>query len=155
MITVPETFRQRPRWWHDQSGREWLDQLPTLVADQCRRWDLQVDGDPLHGSNALVVPVRRHHDAAVLRLSPPGDDITEEVAALRWWAGRGTVRLFGVDLDSRAMLLERLSVSRSLQSEPLSVAIPVIAALMRELAVSARPGTTSTATIAAGHVATA
>jgi hypothetical protein len=56
MITVPGTFRVMPRWWHDHRGRAWLDALPVLVASQCRRWDLQVDGDPLHGSNALVVP---------------------------------------------------------------------------------------------------
>ena len=143
-----------PRWWRDQHGREWLDQLPNLVAEQCRRWDLAVDGELAHGSNALVVPVRRHDGLAVLRLSPPGDDVTDEAAALRWWAGRGSVRLFDVDVSSRAMLLERLG-SRSLQSEPLSVAVPVIAALVGELAVPAPPGTTSTAAIAADHVATA
>lgn len=155
MITVPETFRQMPRWWHDQPGREWLDQLPALVTEQCGRWNLQIDGDPLHGSNALVVPVHHHGDAAVLRLSPPGDDVTEEAAGLKWWAGRGTVRLYEVDVDSRAMLLERLSTSRSLQSEPLAAAVPVIAALVREMAVPARPDVMSTAAIAAGHVAPA
>lgn len=155
MIEVPPTFRRMPRWWHDQPGREWLDQLPALVAEQCRRWDLHVDGDALHGSNALVVPVRRHDAAAVLRLSPPGDGVTEEAAALMWWDGRGTVRLFDVDVDTRALLLERLSGSHSLQSEPLSVAVPVIAELVRELAVPARPDTTSTSAIAAGHVAMA
>lgn len=154
MITVPETFREMPRWWHDHLGREWLETLPALVASQCRRWDLEVDGDPLHGSNALVVPVRRRANPFVLRLSPPGDDVTQAAAALQWWAGRGTVRLFEVDLESRALLLERLSSSRSLQSEPLSVAIPVIADLIKELAVPADPEVTSTATIAADHVDT-
>ena len=152
MINVPDTFRAMPRWWHDAPGREWLDIVPALVASQCRRWGVQVDGDPLHGSNALVVPVRRHADLFALRLSPPGDDITEEAAALQFWAGRGTVHLFEVDEGARALLLERLSTCRSLQSEPLSVAIPVIAALTTELAVPAPPEVTSTATIAAGHV---
>ena len=91
----------------------------------------------------------------MLRLSPPGDDVTEEAAGLKWWAGRGTVRLYEVDVDSRAMLLERLSTSRSLQSEPLAAAVPVIAALVREMAVPARPDAMSTAAIAAGHVAPA
>ncbi|WP_375425472.1 aminoglycoside phosphotransferase family protein [uncultured Friedmanniella sp.] len=155
MIKVPEPFRQMPRWWRDQLGREWLDNLPALVSEQCRRWSLTVEGEPLYGSNALVIPVcLRDNNPAVLRLSPPGDDVTDEAAALRWWAGRGTVRLFDVDLASRAMLLERLG-SRSLQSEPLFTAIPVIAALVRELAVPAPPGTTSTAAIAADHVVTA
>ena len=54
MIAVPETFRQMPRWWHDRAGREWLDQLPTLVTELCRRWNLQVDGDPLQLGRALT-----------------------------------------------------------------------------------------------------
>jgi streptomycin 6-kinase len=154
MFAVPETFRRMPRWWHDRAGREWLEQLPGLVVEQCRRWELEIDGDPRHGSNALVIPVRRRQGPAVLRLSPPGDDVAVEAAALSWWAGRGTVRLFDVDAGSRTMLLERLSESRSLQSEPLLAAIPIIAALVRELAVPAPPDAPATAAIAAGHVAT-
>ena len=135
-------------------GREWLDALPVLVESQCREWDLRVDGDPLHGSNALVVPVRRRDTALALRMSSPGDDVTEAAAALQLWAGRGTVRLFDVDAGSGALLLERLSSSRSLQSEPLAVAIPVIAGLVRELAVPAPIDVPSTDTIAADHVET-
>ncbi len=155
MITVPESFRQMPRWWHDEPGRAWLDRLPMLVTEQCERWNLQVDGVPRHGSNALVVPVRTAHTVAALRLAPPGDDISDEAAALSWWAGRGTVRLYDVDVAARALLLERLSVSRSLQSEPLAAAVPVIADLVTQLAVPARPGATSTADLAAEHAATA
>lgn len=144
-----------PRWWHDQPGREWLDQLPVLVTERCGRWDLRIEGEPLHGSNALVVPVPSEQGAAMLRLSPPGDDVAVEAAALRWWAGRGTVRLYDVDVDSRAMLLERLSRSRSLQSVPLTEAVPIIATLISTMAVPAREDTTSTAAIAVDHVATA
>ena len=154
MITVPEAFREMPRWWHDHPGRDWLDTLPALVETQCRRWQLDVDGTPLHGSNALVVPVRRGPRAFMLRLSPPGDDVAREAAALRLWAGRGTVRLFDVDVAARALLLERLSMSHSLQSEPLMMAIAVIADLVRQLAVPAPVEVPSTGSIAAGHVAT-
>ena len=154
MITVPETFRAMPRWWHDHWGRKWLDALPVLVASQCRQWDLQVDGDPLHGSNALVVPVCRGDTALALRISPPGDDISQQVAALQLWAGRGTVRLFADDAGSGAMLLERLSNSRTLHSEALGVAIRVIADLVTELAVPASLGVPSTDTIAADHAQT-
>lgn len=48
-----------PRWWHDDAGRSWLDELPARVADRCAAWGLDLDGRPWHGSNALVVPVRR------------------------------------------------------------------------------------------------
>ena len=115
VITVPETFREMPRWWHDQPGRTWLDELPSMVLTQCRRWGLAVDGEPLHGTNAFLVPVRRDRQRYALRFSPPGDDIAQEAKALQVWDGRGTVRLFEVDNQVRAMLLERLDSTRSLQ----------------------------------------
>lgn len=153
MITVPESFREMPRWWHDTVGREWLAVLPEVVAAQCRRWDLDLDGAPMHGSNALVVPVVRGRERFVLRVAPPGDDIGQEAEALRRWDGHGTVRLFDVDLDSRAMLLERLDGTRTLRTEPLLRAIAVIGGLVNDLAIPV-PGTVrSTGSIAQAHVA--
>ncbi|SDT45922.1 aminoglycoside phosphotransferase family protein [Microlunatus soli] len=151
LITVPESFREMPRWWHDVAGRDWLDALPDLVSAQCRRWDLDRDGPVMHGSNALAVPVRRHDQRLVLRLAPPGDDVAGEAAALRIWDGRGTVRLFDVDHADRAMLLERLDGTRTLRSEPLGVAIPIIAGLVGELAVPVPDEVRSTASIARAH----
>jgi len=142
-----------PRWWHDEAGRAWLDEIPALVAAQCARWDLDPDGPPMHGSNALVVPVRRRGERFVLRLAPPGDDVERESQGLRLWAGRGVVRLFDVEPHTRAMLLERLDNGRTLQSEPMSVAVPVIAALVRTMAVPVgEADIASTADIAAHHV---
>lgn len=99
MITVPASFREMPRWWHDEAGRAWLDRLPALVAGHSALWNLTSDGPPHHGSNALVVPVRRRARAAVLRLAPPGDDVATEATALHHWAGLGVVELPEVDGD--------------------------------------------------------
>ena len=95
MIEIPAAFRTMPRWWHD--GTDWLDALPDLVADQCARWDLTPEPDVRHGSNALVVPVRRGEERLALRLSPPGDDVAREATTLQFWDGRGTVRLLDAD----------------------------------------------------------
>ena len=124
-----------PRWW--RGGTEWLDGLPGLVDAQCEVWGLQVDGIPLHGSNAIVVPVRggpRGDDALALRMTPPGDDLSALVEALRFWDGRGTVTLVDVDVPAGALLLERLDARRSLSSLPLDDAIPVLARTMLRLA---------------------
>ena len=124
-----------PRWW--SSGTAWLDGLPGLVDAQCEVWGLQVDGVPLHGSNALVVPVRRGprgDDALALRMTPPGDDLSALVEALRFWDGRGTVTLVDVDVPAGALLLERLDARRPLSSLPLDDAIPVLARTMLRLA---------------------
>ncbi|SKC36859.1 aminoglycoside phosphotransferase family protein [Krasilnikoviella flava] len=150
MITVPPSFRAMPRWWHDDAGRGWLDVLPGGVAARCAAWGLVVDGEPAHGSNALVVPVRRGDERLALRLAPPGDDVAGEVRALRVWAGRGTVLLVDADEGEGATLLERLDGGRSLADEPLDVAVEVLAGLTRTLAVPAPDDVPSTAAIAAG-----
>ncbi|MVA76370.1 kinase [Auraticoccus sp. F435] len=142
-----------PRWWHDEPGRAWLEELPGLVAARLREWGLTADGAPWHGSNALVLPVRRGEEPLALRLSPPGDDVAAEAAALLWWDGRGTVLLVEADVPARALLLERLDGSHTLRREPVEWSVEVLATLMRELAVPA-PGTAlSTAEIAAEDAA--
>lgn len=75
----------------------------------------------MHGSNALVLPVRRHGEPLALRLAPPADARTD-VEPLQFWAGRGTVLLIAHDLEAGAMLLERLDSTRTLRTEPLDVA---------------------------------
>lgn len=149
-MQVPQSFREMPRWWSDPAGRRWLDELPARAAGQCTRWGLQVDGSPWHGSNALVLPVRRQGERLALRLSPPGDDVSSEAQALRFWDGRGTVRLLDVDLPRAATLLERLDGSTSLADVGLTEAVTVIASVMRRLARPAPDSVISTAEIAAG-----
>jgi streptomycin 6-kinase len=154
VISVPSSFRQMPRWWHDEVGRRWLDQLPALVESQSQQWGLELDGEPLHGSNALVVPVRRHGEPYALRLCPPGDDVARESRALRVWDGRGVVRLFEADESSGSMLLERLDHTHTLASEPLDIAVPIVAGLTRTLAVPVHDDVRSTAEVADEHLAT-
>lgn len=149
MVEVPQAFVDMPRWWHDSDGRRWLDNVSRLAAEQCDRWSLEVDGPCWHGTNALVVPVRRGNERLALRLCPPRDDVAAEARALQVWDGHGTVELVEVEPASGAMLLERLEGSRSLLDEPLDTALPVLGALMRELAISVPSDVTSTAELAA------
>lgn len=148
MVAVPQSFLAMPRWWHDEPGRAWLTQLPELVATKCAAWQLEVDGDVTHGTNALVVPVRRLNEPAVLRLAPPGDDVATETAALSHWGGRGVVQLLDVDLDARASLLERLNPAQSLRDVPIIEAVAILGGLTRLLAIPAPASVPSTAQIA-------
>lgn len=141
---MPQGLRDMPRWRHADAS--WLDRLPDLVAARVEAWGLAVDRSmaPRHGSNALVVAVTRQGEPLVLRLAPPADDIAAEVEALRFWAGRGVVRLVDADVESGATLLERLDPSRSAATLPLSDAVPLLATMMRRLAVP--PAATATST---------
>jgi len=149
MIPVPASFREMPRWWHDDAGRAWLEHLPALVDAHAAHWDLTLDGPVHHGSNALVVPVRRREQEAVLRLAPPGDDVDTEAAALRHWAGHGVVELLELDVAVGAMLLERLDAERSLHALPPLEAAAVLGRIARDLAIPSSDGAPSTRDIAA------
>ncbi|MDX6281404.1 MAG: streptomycin 6-kinase [Kribbellaceae bacterium] len=140
MIDLPQGFLEMPRWWTE--GGDWLAGLPTAVDRQCEIWNLQVDGPVSHGSNAIVVRVTRDREQLVLRMSPPGPDLAEHARALRWWDGRGTVRLYDVDLPRGAMLLERLG--DSLVDQPVGEAMAVLGRMMRRLAVPAPADAVST-----------
>jgi streptomycin 6-kinase len=147
VIELPSSFLAMPRWWNE--GQAWLASLPASVQSQCERWDLRLDGELAHGSNAIVLPVRRHGEPLALRMAPPGPDVTEQIHALRWWDGRGVVRLLEADPDRGAMLLERLA--SSLSDVPLAEAVGILGGLMRRLAVPADPMSLSTAEIAIGR----
>jgi streptomycin 6-kinase len=149
VIELPPSFLAMPRWWTE--GQDWLASLPSEVQRQCERWDLQVDGELAHGSNAIVVPVLRYGEPLALRMSPPAPDVSEQLHALRWWNGRGMVRLVEADADRGAMLLERLG--SPLTEVPLAESIGILGGLMRRLAVPGDPTSLSTATIAADRAA--
>jgi streptomycin 6-kinase len=142
MIELPETFLAMPRWWTE--GKKWLTDLPAAVDRQCNLWQLTIDGPVSHGSNAIAVKVTRDHEQLVLRMSLPGPDLADHARALRWWNGRGTVRLYDVDLPRGAMLLERLG--DSLLDQPVAEAMAVLGRMMRRLAVPAPADALSTAT---------
>jgi streptomycin 6-kinase len=150
-IVVPQAFLDMPRWWHE--GADWLAALPDTAAAACRHWDLRLDGEPAHGSNALVLPVRRGGERLALRLTPPGEEVSDQVAALRFWDGRGTVRLEAADLAAGAMLLERLAMDGSLRALPIEEALAVLGAMTRRLAVPAPESVPSTTEIVASRAA--
>jgi streptomycin 6-kinase len=149
VIELPPSFLAMPRWWTE--GADWLAALPANASAQCERWDLKLDGEVAHGSNAIVLPVLRYGEPLALRLSPPGAEVTEQIHALRWWNGHGMVRLIEADADRGAMLLERLGAP--LTGVPLDESIPILGRLMRRLAVPATPDSLSTATIACRRAA--
>jgi streptomycin 6-kinase len=86
----------------------WLDGVPRTTRDLLDEWELTVDGDPVHGHTALVVPVRAGGLDAVLKVGWPHGEGQHEILGLQHWHGRGAVRLVRADPRRNAMLLERL-----------------------------------------------
>jgi streptomycin 6-kinase len=115
------------------TGDEWLDGLPGLVRECLQRWELRLDGAARHGVCALVLPVRGPSGPAALKLTWPHPEATHEHLALRYWAGRGAVRLLAADPPRWALLLERLDPDRDLSAEPIFDACATIGSLLAEL----------------------
>jgi streptomycin 6-kinase len=129
-LTVPDSFAEG----FDEEGAGWLAGLPALTESCLARWDLTVDGPPMHGVCALVVPVRRPSgQAAVLKVTWPHDEARHEALALRLWDGDGAVRLFDHDDDAWALLLERLDPAVTLRHVPIDEALTVVTGLIKRL----------------------
>jgi streptomycin 6-kinase len=127
-LTVPESFVE------GFADQEWLARLPALAGSLMDRWDLTLDGAPMHGACALVLPVRRANtEPAVLKVTWPHDEAEHEPVALALWDGDGAVRLLAHDPGSWALLLERLDPTTTLETEPLHEALAVIAGKIRRL----------------------
>jgi streptomycin 6-kinase len=123
---------------HDEGWAAWVDVLARTVRDLLDEWELALDGAPMHGSTALVVPVRSKDGAAVVKIAQPHDERQHEILALQTWHGRGAARLLRADPRRHAMLLERLQ-GRDLTGEPVLAACEAVARLYSRLHVPAPP----------------
>lgn len=116
------------------SGDDWLARLPGLVEEAMAEWDLTLDGRAMHGSCALVLPVRTPDgSAAVLKVTWPHTEAEHEHLALRHWGGHGAARLLAANPHRWTMLLERLNGDRDLGAVPIDEACRVIGSLLKEL----------------------
>lgn len=136
VVRIPHSFQAFGRWQREgEAGVRWLAALPDLIADQCARWNLLVDGDLRHGDNGLAVPVLHDGEPLVLKVSWPDQHIEEQALALRLWDGQGTVQLVEADPTAGALLIERLDDRLSLRDLALEQAVPIIGVLLRRLAI--------------------
>ncbi|MCB5294865.1 aminoglycoside phosphotransferase family protein [Arthrobacter sp. SO3] len=157
-VPIPPDLSRRYRG--SKAGRDWLASLPGRFQHCMDQWQLELDLPPgaLPGSGhgAIVVPVRHRSNAssctrtstrssaddsatedagaaAVLKLAYPHDEALMEPHALALWSGHGAVRMLASNAAAGALLLERLDAARTLQDEPMDVAVPVWGALVRRL----------------------
>jgi streptomycin 6-kinase len=119
------------------TGAGWLNRLPEIVARCEERWSLRVGpAFPELSYNYAAPATRADGTAAVVKLSFPDAGFRAEAEALRLFDGRGAVRLLELDLDSGAMLLERLEPGLPLTTvhdddEATSIAADVLGQLWR------------------------
>lgn len=100
---------------HGDAGARWLQDIPRLLAEIERSWDIQVSA-PYDLSYNYVAPATSGDGAeCVVKLTVPGTSgLTREAAALSGYGGRGAVRLLSRDDGRGALLLERAEPGREL-----------------------------------------
>ena len=113
-IVVPERVRLRAEQSSPQT-RQWLKDLPGLIAELEQEWEISI-GQPLSGgSSAYVSPVQTASGNAVVKISMPSRHgsygFQQEIDTLLRANGHGYVRVFKFDYERRALLLEQLGLS--------------------------------------------
>ena len=90
-----------------------MSQAPAAgaVATWLDRWGLVPDGAPIVTAVARLLPVRRHGEAAMLKLSAAEEEPAAG-ALMAWWGGDGAARVLA--RDGGAVLLERATGTGSL-----------------------------------------
>jgi streptomycin 6-kinase len=140
MISIPQAFATATITRAGDVGREWIDALPGMIEELCRRWNVTVDGPVMHGYLGLVIPVRRAEERYVLKVSWIDESSADEALALSVWNGEGTVRLYASQPIPGAMLLEQLDYLHSLNDVEIAEAVKVAGHLLRRLAIPAPSG---------------
>lgn len=112
----------------------WLARLPRLVDDVLADWRLSLDGAPMTGQVAVVLPVRTEAgEPAVVKFGLPHSEAEHEHLVLRAWAGDGAVRLLRADPRRSVLLLERADPGHDLTVLPVVEACEVVAGLYPRL----------------------
>jgi streptomycin 6-kinase len=111
-FVLDEAARERLMSRFGAGTSKWCAALPGLVERCCSRWDLRLD-NAQSGSTSRVYGGRQGNRAqpreVVLKLTPDPAIARAEAVALRAWAASPqAVTLLDADLDTGALLLERL-----------------------------------------------
>lgn len=129
-------------WGND--GVRWLAELPSILRNVARHWDLTVGAPYELSYHYVTAVVCGDGTPAVLKLGvPTATSLAEEALALAAFEGRGAVRLLRADLDRGALLLERVTPgwrARDLVPRRDSDATSAATAVMRRLHVPPPPG---------------
>lgn len=93
---------------HDDA-QGWLSDFPTYLNKLETEWNVRSTGLVEDLSfNVVMFATGKNGTDYILKLSPPGEDLSREAAALQAYDGDGINQLVKADLEGGALLLERL-----------------------------------------------
>jgi streptomycin 6-kinase len=118
---------------HPEIAR-WRANLPELVGDCCKEWDLLLGEPYVPGACGHVARVALADGTpAVLKVWWPHREAEQEADALERWDGDGAVRMLARDDERSAVLLERCEPGASLSTaeDPIGVFVDLLPRLWR------------------------
>ncbi|HEY9152670.1 MAG TPA: aminoglycoside phosphotransferase family protein, partial [Anaerolineales bacterium] len=89
-------------------GCTWLVALPDLINQASHRWGLTNVQPVSNLSYNFVAFAKRLNEDVVLKIGVPNSELVSEISALRFFDGKGAVRLLEADEERAMFLLERL-----------------------------------------------
>jgi streptomycin 6-kinase len=107
-LSLPPDFIRNIRQSFPAEGEKWLAELPGLLDQAARRWDLQLGEPFLLSYNYVCAATRKDGTEAVLKIGVPNRELTSEINTLRVYNGQGACRLLEGDAGRGMLLLERL-----------------------------------------------
>jgi streptomycin 6-kinase len=117
-------------------GQRYLAELPNLLDEAARRWDLTLGEPFLLSYNYVCAATRANGTPAVLKIGVPNRELTSEMEALRLYNGRGAVRLIDSDAERGLLIEERLQPGTmlvELQAQDDEQATEIAAGVMQAL----------------------
>ena len=108
-MNLPSDFISTIRNAYKEAGDKFLADLPALVDEAARRWNL-TDIRPVSNLsyNFVCYALSSNSQNVVLKIGVPNNELTSEMAALRLFNGEGVVQLLDCDKAKGFLLLERL-----------------------------------------------
>ncbi len=108
ILDLPSDFVTNIRRSFPAGGEKWLAELPDLLLQAARTWDLELGQPFLLSYNYVCAAARKDGTAAVLKIGVPNRELTSEINTLRVYNGQGACRILEADAEKGMLLLERL-----------------------------------------------
>lgn len=117
-IALPSLFSQKITQNWGKEGEKWLRTLPSLIQEATQQWNLEKI-TPLKNlsynfvARAIQLP---NHLKVILKIGVDPTEIEIEARSLKFYNGKGCVRLFSHDYQKGAFLMEEVCPGFSLKS---------------------------------------
>lgn len=105
---LPDRFIRTTHEVFGERGAAWLAALPELLAECQSRWSLTLQLPYDLSYNYVAPAVRADGTLVALKAGVPNPELFNEIAALKIYAGRGSVRLLEADAERGVMVLEQV-----------------------------------------------